>query len=130
MSRNTLHAMTFFARLRQRAVVLVLALAVFNHPPNIMNSPTISLEDRNHLLAYAIPALSPSIGSVEVTIDTKLTSHNIAPWKRNNWPRTGDFILNDPAIIWCHSDFMLVPHFHTHMLFDNMKIQINPTSQH
>ncbi len=93
-----------------------------------MNSPTISLEDRNHLLAYAIPALSASAGSAQVGGNNVFTEEkNMILYKDDSkWPRNGGFVLNDDEhIIWCHSDFVLVPHFHTYQLFDDMKTRID-----
>ncbi len=102
---------------------------VFNNCPPIMNSQTISLEDRNHLLAYAIPALSASAGSAQVGGNNVFTEEkNMILYKDDSkWPRNLDFVLNDSGIIWCHSDFILVPHFNTYGLFDDMTTRINPS---
>ncbi|MCQ2396333.1 MAG: hypothetical protein MJ106_01390 [Lentisphaeria bacterium] len=106
--------------------------AIFIHVPEEMNNPELTEETRNHLLAFAIPALSHPAGTISMLyFDNNV---NLAEIPMQGWPRDHEFLLNqknksidmpNSDILWCHSDFMLVPYFYTHSIYETMKNHIN-----
>ncbi len=94
-------------------------LPIFEKGPDEMYSDTISLEWRNQLLAYAIPALSPPAGHRSVvpqtSFDVQNTDMNAQKYKENGWCRKDDHFGDD----WQHSDIQGVAYFYTHKVFDS-----------
>ena len=90
------------------------ASPVFYMNPSGMNSPTISQELRNELLAKGIPALSPPCGAGTVT---GLNNENMEGWKRNGWGRPPDANNQTP---WLHSDIKNMAFFYIYELFNEM----------
>ena len=87
----------------------VLAISpVFPLNPAGMNSPTISGDFLNELLAKGIPALSPPCGAGSVS---GLAGQNMAGFQSNGWGREND---DD----WLHSDIKNMAYYYTYRLFD------------
>ena len=95
--------------------------AVFERSVAAMFSPTIPLADRNRILAYNVPAVSESTGSVPTfESQSKFVNLNSSAYK-NGWGRSGN-PYNDQ---WLHSDMKDMAYYYVFRLYDELvqKIQ-------
>ncbi len=95
--------------------------AVFERSVAAMFSPTIPLADRNKILAYNVPAVSESTGSVPTfESQSKFVNLNSSAYK-NGWGRSGN-PYNDQ---WLHSDMKDMAYYYVFRLYDELvqKIQ-------
>ncbi len=91
-------------------------LPIFEKGPDEMYSDTISLEWRNKLLAYAIPALSQPVGLSSQNNVFFNCDMNDRETETYSWCRDDPSYQDD----WLHSDIQNVAFFYTYMVFDDI----------
>lgn len=103
----------------------IITNAVFERSVSAMFSPTISLADRNRILAYNVPAVSESTGSVPTfESQSKFVNLNSSGYK-NGWGRSGN-PYNDQ---WLHSDMKDMAYYYVYRLYDELVQKIQGGAQ-
>jgi hypothetical protein len=87
-----------------------------NTPLPLLQASTITINDRNQLLALGIPALSGPVGSSTIK-PTKIENVDINLLERpNNWGRNH----TDYGTGWLHSDIINMAFFYNYKLFEDI----------
>lgn len=118
---------TFTAQEAQEMVTngSIVTNAVFERSVAAMFSPTIPLADRNRILAYNVPAVSESTGSVPTfESQSKFVNLNSSAYK-NGWGRSGN-PYNDQ---WLHSDMKDMAYYYVFRLYDELVQKIQGGAQ-
>ncbi len=91
--------------------------AVFKRKPDEMFQPSIAQSKQDEIIAFAIPALSPAVGSVLIdncsNVDVNEESDSPNSLRINSWGRS------DPAYgdRWLHSDIKDMAYYYVYKLF-------------
>ena len=118
---------TFTAQEAQEMVTngSIVTNAVFERSVTAMFSPTIPLAERNRILAYNVPAVSESTGSVPTfESQSKFVNLNSSAYK-NGWGRSGN-PYNDQ---WLHSDMKDMAYYYVFRLYDELVQKIQGGAQ-
>jgi hypothetical protein len=118
---------TFTAQEAQEMVTngSIVTNAVFERSVTAMFSPTILLAERNRILAYNVPAVSESTGSVPTfESQSKFVNLNSSAYK-NGWGRSGN-PYNDQ---WLHSDMKDMAYYYVFRLYDELVQKIQGGAQ-